>query len=92
MKRTDYSNSKSNDSLDLNDLLCGRGVKKRELTEREKEVLLLIIEGLNNSEIANRLFITPHTAKAHVSSILYKLDVDSRLRAAIKAVRENIVN
>lgn len=56
------------------------------LTKREQEVLDLIVKGKTNTEIAENLIITSHTAKAHVSSILNKLGVDDRLSAALKAV------
>lgn len=54
----------------------------KELTKREDEVLDYIIEGLNNKEIAEKLTITHHTSKAHVSSILHKFGVKSRTAAA----------
>ncbi len=61
------------------------------LTEREMEVLALIVEGLTNPQIAERLFITRATAKAHVHSILQKLCVDDRTQAAVTAMREGLV-
>lgn len=61
------------------------------LTDRELEVLALIVEGLNNSEIAARLVITISTAKAHVHSILQKLYVTNRTQATIQAVKEGLV-
>jgi len=61
------------------------------LTERELEVLKLIVEGLSNPQIAERLFITRATAKAHVHSILQKLCVDDRTQAAVTAMREGLV-
>lgn len=61
------------------------------LTEREMEVLALIVEGLSNPQIADRLFITRATAKAHVHSILQKLYVDDRTKAAITAMKEGLV-
>lgn len=61
------------------------------LTERELEVLRLIVEGLSNPQIAERLFITRATAKAHVHSILQKLCVDDRTQAAVTAMREGLV-
>jgi len=61
------------------------------LTEREIEVLSLIVEGLSNAQIAERLFITRATAKAHVHSILQKLCVDDRTQAAVTAMREGLV-
>lgn len=61
------------------------------LTDRELEVLALIVEGLNNSDIAKRLVITISTAKAHVHSILQKLYVTNRTQATIQAVKEGLV-
>jgi DNA-binding CsgD family transcriptional regulator len=48
------------------------------LTPREREVALLVAEGLTNAELARRLYISPKTAAVHVSSILHKLGVNSR--------------
>jgi DNA-binding NarL/FixJ family response regulator len=62
-----------------------------ELTDRELEVLQLIVAGKSNPEIAEQLCISIHTAKAHVGSILNKLCVNDRVQAAIKALKENIV-
>ena len=62
-----------------------------DLTERELEVLALIVEGLSNSQIADRLVIAKATAKAHVHSILQKLYVDDRTKAAVIALKEGIV-
>jgi DNA-binding NarL/FixJ family response regulator len=59
----------------------------RELSARELEVLRLIARGLENMEIAEALMISPRTAKNHVSNILGKLGVSSRVQAAIYAVR-----
>jgi DNA-binding NarL/FixJ family response regulator len=61
------------------------------LTEREMEVLSLIVEGLSNPQIADKLVITRATAKAHVHSILQKLYVDDRTKAAIMAMKEGLV-
>ena len=61
------------------------------LTERELEVLALIVEGLNNAEIAKKLVITISTAKAHVHSILQKLYVTNRTQATIQAVKEGLI-
>lgn len=61
------------------------------LTERELEVLGLIVEGMTNPQIAEKLFITRATAKAHVHSILQKMCVDDRTQAAVTAMREGIV-
>ncbi len=61
------------------------------LTERELEVLALIVEGLDNAQIAKKLVITLSTAKAHVHSILQKLYVKNRTQATIQAVKEGLV-
>jgi len=61
------------------------------LTEREQEVLRLIVDGLSNPEIAEKLYITKATAKAHVHSILQKLCVDDRTQAAVLALRQGYV-
>lgn len=62
-----------------------------ELTDREKEVLELLVDGKNNKEISETLQVSIHTAKAHVSSIMQKLAVDDRTEAAVKALREGII-
>ncbi len=64
---------------------------KAQLTEREMEVLRLLVEGMSNTEIANELVVSVHTAKAHVCNILQKLYVNDRVQAAVKAIREGIV-
>jgi DNA-binding NarL/FixJ family response regulator len=58
-----------------------------ELSSREREVLRLIARGMENAEIAEELGISPRTAKNHVSNILAKLGLPSRIQAAIYAVR-----
>ncbi len=62
------------------------------LTYREKEVLQLIVNGNSNKEIAGKLNITLRTVKAHVSSILIKLDVNDRTQAAVLAIQEKLVD
>ena len=61
------------------------------LTIREAQILKLITEGYSNNEIANQLFVSINTTKAHVASILQKLEVDDRLQAALKALKERLV-
>ncbi|RSK50686.1 response regulator [Bacillus canaveralius] len=61
------------------------------LTEREKEVLLCLVEGLSNKEIAQRLFISDKTVKIHVSKIFKKLNVKSRSQVVIYAVQNQLV-
>ena len=60
------------------------------LTEREKEVLKLLSDGLSNTQIAEELIISSHTAKVHVSNILSKLAVTDRVQAAVKAYKYNL--
>ncbi len=60
------------------------------LTDREKEVLKLLSKGLSNTEIAEELVISSHTAKVHVSNILNKLSVTDRVQAAVKAYQYNL--
>ena len=62
-----------------------------DLTEREREVLSLMIEGLNNTQIAGRLSVSPSTIKSHVSNVLSKLGVASRTEAVTLALRNHIV-
>ncbi len=61
------------------------------LTEREYEVLKLVVDGKSNYEIAQILKISEHTSKAHVCNIIQKLVVDDRTQAAVKAIKEGIV-
>ena len=61
------------------------------LTSRETQILKLITEGYSNIEIAKELFVSINTTKAHVASILQKLEVDDRLQAALKALKEKLV-
>ena len=62
------------------------------LTQQEKRVLLLLASGYNNSQIAKKLTISVNTTKVHVCSILQKMGVEDRTQAAIKAIRENLIN
>lgn len=65
--------------------------KHANLTEREYQVLKLLVNGSSNNDIASVLCISEHTAKAHVCNIIQKLVVDDRTQAAVKAIREGIV-
>ena len=60
------------------------------LTPRERQVLEALALGLDNKAIGERLFISPETARTHVVKLLAKLDVESRLQAAIFAIRNGI--
>lgn len=66
------------------DLIC-------ELTAREMEVLRLIADGKRNREIADTLFLTEKTVKNYISSILFKLQVNSRTEAALLAVKRGLI-
>ena len=61
------------------------------LSRRELEILELITRGMDNVEIADRLYLSQHTVKNHVSKILDKLHVENRLQAAVRAVREGLL-
>lgn len=67
------------------------GPKMPLLSARESEVIHLLVEGLSNQEIADRLVISLPTAKSHVRSILNKLAVDDRTQAAVQAMRRGLV-
>jgi len=62
-----------------------------DLTEREREVLALMIQGLNNNEIASRLVVSRSTSKFHVSSVLSKLNATSRTEAVSIALQNKLV-
>ena len=65
--------------------------KKDELTGREIEVLTLVVHGDSHQEIAEKLCITDHTVKAHLTHTYKKLGVTNRTAAAIKAKDDNII-
>ena len=62
-----------------------------DLTEREREVLALMVEGLNNSEIAERLVVSQSTVKFHIANIFAKLGVDNRVGAVTMALQRRLV-
>lgn len=66
----------------------GDGLK--ELTEREKEILKCVAEGLSNAEIGHSLFLTEGTVKNHISKILIKLNLRDRTQLAIYAIRSGL--
>ncbi|WP_448515508.1 response regulator [Parathermosynechococcus lividus] len=61
------------------------------LSQRELDVLRLMVEGYSNPEIAGKLFLSPNTIKTHVRGILNKLAVDDRVQAAVVALRNGLV-
>ncbi len=70
---------------------CKKKSSKFKLTPREKEVLHLMAQGKSNAEIAKKLVISEHTAKAHVGHILEKFKVHDRILVVVKAMREKII-
>lgn len=62
-----------------------------QLSPREYEVLVLIVEGRSNPEIAATLYLSPNTVKTHVRGILNKFGVSDRVQAAVLAVRHQLV-
>jgi DNA-binding NarL/FixJ family response regulator len=61
------------------------------LSQRELEVLKLMVEGYSNPEIASRLYLSANTVKTHVRNIMNKLSVDDRVQAAVVALRSGLV-
>jgi DNA-binding NarL/FixJ family response regulator len=62
------------------------------LTEREHEILQLIAQGLNNRDIAGKLFLSEGTVRNYVSAVLGKLHAHDRTQAVIKAAKRNLVD
>lgn len=83
-KASDYSEKRGEVNYKLGKNLYG-------LTEREMDVLALIVDGYTNPQIAEKLFITISTTKTHVHSILQKLYVTSRSKAVSMAMKEGLV-
>jgi DNA-binding NarL/FixJ family response regulator len=78
-------------SIAIRNALERRPSEPATLTARQREVLRLIADGLDNAEIAERLQISTRTARAHVSGVLERLGVDNRTQAAVTAVRHGWV-
>lgn len=91
----DASTGKSTISPEITQVLVSKMKKsntiKYNLTRREKEILVLMIEGLSNKEIAKRLVVSNHAVKFHVSNVLNKLGVYSRSGAVSIALKQNLV-
>ncbi len=66
--------------------------EQEQLSEREQEVLALIVDGRDNATIAAELFISTNTVKRHVASIFSKLGVENRLQASVQALRRGLVS
>jgi DNA-binding NarL/FixJ family response regulator len=62
-----------------------------DLTQRERDVLRLLADGLANEEIGKRLFISPETVRTHVRKAMEKLDADTRTQAVARALREHLI-
>jgi DNA-binding NarL/FixJ family response regulator len=62
-----------------------------QLSQRELDVLKLIVEGYSNQEIATALYLSPNTIKTHIRGIMNKLAVDDRVQAAVVALRTGLV-
>jgi len=67
------------------------GKKLPELTQRERDVLRLLADGLTNEEIGKRLFISAETVRTHVRKAMVKLDADTRTQAVARALREHLI-
>jgi len=63
-----------------------------QLTQRERDVLRLLADGLSNEEIGKRLFISAETVRTHVRKAMEKLDADTRTAAVARALRENLIS
>jgi ATP/maltotriose-dependent transcriptional regulator MalT len=80
----DFEEEIHEQELSHNDLFVEK-IKQFNLTEREEEVLLYISEGLKNTEIADKMFVSINTVKTHIKNIFVKLDVSNRIQATNKA-------
>ena len=69
-----------------------RGKNMQKLTQREKTILKLITEGYCNTQISEKVYVSIHTVKAHISSIIRKLDAKNRTNAVYIAITNNILD
>ena len=83
--------SHARENLNTVDSMINSNKNNYGLTDRELDVLALMVEGLSNPQIAEKLFITRATAKAHVHSILQKLCASTRTQATVVAMKEGLV-
>jgi DNA-binding NarL/FixJ family response regulator len=67
------------------------GQKMPQLTQRERDVLRLLADGLSNEEIGKRLFISAETVRTHVRKAMDKLDADTRTQAVARALRDRLI-
>ena len=65
-------------------------IDKKSLTKREKRILELVCQGFSNTEIGEKLFISSHTVKFHIVSILHKFNLKNRIAAAYFAGKNNL--
>jgi DNA-binding NarL/FixJ family response regulator len=74
-------------------VLAGASVAEKlpKLTQRERDVLRLLADGLSNEEIGKRLFISAETVRTHVRKAMDKLDADTRTQAVAKAIRQSLI-
>ncbi len=73
-------------------LVSAQSDKVPSLTQREREVLRLLADGLSNEEIGKRLFISPETVRTHVRKAMAKLDSDTRTQAVATALRQSLIS
>ena len=89
--RVVLSNIKKSDEEKSGEINYRKGKNLYGLTEREMEVLALLVDGLNNPQIADKLFISIATTKTHVHNILQKLYVTTRAKAVATAMKDGLV-
>jgi two-component system NarL family response regulator len=66
--------------------------ENKNLTERELQVMYYVAEGLNNYEVAERMYLSVHTIKAHLESIYSKLSVHNKIQALVYAIKNKLIN
>ena len=77
----------------LNSTLIGAEATSRLplLTQREREILRLLADGMRDVDVAKRLFLSPHTVRTHVRNAMEKLDADTRTQAVATALRQSLI-